>query len=146
VQAHRCLALVTTVIGEPASAILEAATSDTIDLIVMGTQGLGSVRRWLLGSTTGRVLRRTGLPVLAVPFASESGAVTQDGGLEISRILMATDFSESSVSAAKIATNLAVPLSASLTLAHAIEQLTMPPQWQPLVRPALRDADAKRPG
>ena len=61
-------------IGEPAAAIFEAATADATDLIVMGTQGLGGFRKWLLGSTTERLLRRTHLPVLAVPLAGESGA------------------------------------------------------------------------
>ena len=32
------------------------------DLIVMGTQGLGGFRKWLLGSTTERLLRRTHVP------------------------------------------------------------------------------------
>ena len=48
-------------------AILEAARADAADLIVMGTQGLGGFRKWLLGSTTERLLRRTHIPVLAVP-------------------------------------------------------------------------------
>lgn len=123
-----------TVIGEPVNAILEAATADTADMIVMGTQGLGGFRKWLLGSTTERLLRRTHVPVLAVPLASESDAVPQHGSLEISQILAATDFSESSVSAAKTAANLAVQLSASLTLAHVVEPLTVPARWQPLAQ------------
>ena len=123
-----------TVIGEPANAILEAATADPADLIVMGTQGLGGFRKWLLGSTTERLLRRTHVPVLAVPLASDADAVPQHRGFEISHILAATDFSESSVTAAEIAANLAGQLSASLTLAHVVEPLTVPPQWQPLVQ------------
>ena len=123
-----------TLIGKPADAILEAATTDTADLIVVGTQGLGGFRKWLLGSTTERLLRRTHVPVLAVPLVSESDAVPQRGGLEISQILAAVDFSESSVTAAKMAGNLAMELSASLMLAHVVEPVTVPPQWQPLVQ------------
>ena len=126
--------VVKTLIGEPATAILEAATAEAADLIVMGTQGLGGLQKWLLGSTTERLLRRTHVPVLAVPMASTSGAAPQHGGLEISQILAATDLSESSVTAAKIAANLAVQLSASLTLAHVVEPMTVPPQWEPLVQ------------
>lgn len=66
-----------TLTGKPAEAILQAATADGADLIVMGTQGLGGFRKWLLGSTTERLLRRTDVPVLAVPFASESDVVRQ---------------------------------------------------------------------
>ncbi len=129
-----------TPIGEPATAILEAATADAADLIVMGTQGLGGFRKWLLGSTTERLLRRTRVPVLAVPLASDSDAEPADGHLGISRILAATDFSDSSVTAATLAADLAVQLSASLTVAHVVEPLTVPPQWQPLVQ----DSDEHR--
>ena len=121
-----------TLIGKPADGILQAATADGADLIVMGTQGLGGFRKWLLGSTTERLLRRTDVPVLAVPFASESEDVHQRG-LEISQILAATDFSESSGTAAQVAASLAMQLSASLTLAHVVEPLTVPPQWQTLL-------------
>ena len=38
-----------TATGDPAAAILETATSEAADLIVMGTQGLGGLRKWLLG-------------------------------------------------------------------------------------------------
>ena len=54
-------------VGNPADVILETAARERTDLIVMGTHGLGGVRKWLLGSTTERVLRRTHTPVLAVP-------------------------------------------------------------------------------
>ena len=122
-----------TLIGKAADAILEAATAEGADLIVIGTQGLGGFRKLLLGSTTERLLRRTRIPVLAVPRASEADAAHQHAGLEISRILAAIDFSESSVTAANIAANLAVQLSASLTLAHVVEPLTLLAPWQPLV-------------
>ena len=54
-------------VGHSADVILETAARERTDLIVMGTHGLGGVRKWLLGSTTERVLRRTHTPVLAVP-------------------------------------------------------------------------------
>jgi len=37
------------------------------DLVVMGTQGVSGLRATLLGSHTAEVIRKTGLPVLAVP-------------------------------------------------------------------------------
>ena len=77
--------VVKTLIGKPADAILQAATADTIDLIVIGIQGLGGFRKWLLGSTTERLLRRTHVPVLAVPLASESDTVPQRGAFRSHR-------------------------------------------------------------
>ena len=88
-----------TPIGDPAAVILETATSEAVDLIVMGTQGLGGFRKWLLGSTTERLLRRTHVPVLAVPLREESGVPPENAKVEIGQILAATDFSESSVAA-----------------------------------------------
>jgi len=131
-----------TLIGEPADSILKAASRDNADLIVMGTQGLGGFRKWVLGSTTERLLRRTHVPVFAVPPAGESDGRPQPGGLEITQILAATDFSEPSVTAVKVAASLTTQLSASLTLAHAVEPLTVPPDWQGL----LEESNEKRLG
>jgi nucleotide-binding universal stress UspA family protein len=127
--------VVKTTVGEPAPAILEAARADAADLIVVGTQGLGGFRKWLLGSTTERLLRRTHVPVLAVPSPSSDSAVEpRHRGFEISRILAATDFSESSVAAAQAAMELSVWWPASLTLVHVLAPLAVPAQWQPLVQ------------
>ena len=127
--------VVKTTVGEPATAILETAKADGADLIVMGTQGLGGFRKWLLGSTTERLLRRTHVPVLTVPsISSESDGVPAPRGLTISHILAATDFSDSSVTAAQTAVELSMRCSASLTLAHVVAPLRVPAQWQPLVQ------------
>ena len=115
-----------TVIGDAAGAILETAATESVDLIVMGTQGLGGLRKWLLGSTTERVLRRTRVPVLAVPDADES--VTTEAG-SVSHILAATDFTGPSVAAAKVAGQLARAFSARLTLMHVVEPVAVLPQW-----------------
>ena len=138
--------VVTTTVGEPAIAILEAARADAADLIVMGTQGLGGFRKWLLGSTTERLLRRTDIPVLAVPSpSSDSDIDSQHGGFEITHILAATDFSESSVAAAQAAVELSQRWSAPLTLVHVLAPLKVPAQWQPLVQESedMRAASAR---
>ena len=57
-------------IGEPSEAILQAGHRLQPELIVMGTHGLGGLRKFLLGSTTERVLRGTEWPLLAVPPAA----------------------------------------------------------------------------
>jgi nucleotide-binding universal stress UspA family protein len=53
--------------GSPASQILATAKRLGSDLIVIGTQGLSGVQKLVFGSTTEQVLRRTTIPVLAVP-------------------------------------------------------------------------------
>jgi nucleotide-binding universal stress UspA family protein len=50
----------------PASAIVDYAAENAIDVIVMGTHGRGRVGRWLLGSVADRVVRTAPCPVLVV--------------------------------------------------------------------------------
>jgi nucleotide-binding universal stress UspA family protein len=53
--------------GAVAENIVQYAQENGIDLIIMGTRGQGGIQRFLLGSTTDRVLRTGHLPVLVVP-------------------------------------------------------------------------------
>ncbi len=56
----------TTVDGSPAREIVDYATDQGCDLIVMGTHGRSGVDRLLLGSVAERVVRRSPVPVLTV--------------------------------------------------------------------------------
>jgi nucleotide-binding universal stress UspA family protein/mono/diheme cytochrome c family protein len=52
--------------GSPATAIVEDATNNTADLIVMGTHGHGAVLHVLMGNVAERVVRAAPCPVLTV--------------------------------------------------------------------------------
>lgn len=52
--------------GDPDSTIVEYAESEDVDLIVMPTRGRRKLERFLLGSTTERVLRQAETPVLTL--------------------------------------------------------------------------------
>ncbi len=55
----------TTVIpGHPATVILEEAEKGNIDLIVLGSRGLGAVKGLLLGSVSAAVIQKAPCPVL----------------------------------------------------------------------------------
>jgi len=54
--------------GEPWEKILEAVAQTNADLVVMGTHGRKGLDRALFGSTAERVLRRSTVPVVAVPL------------------------------------------------------------------------------
>jgi nucleotide-binding universal stress UspA family protein len=54
-------------VGTPATEIERAARRLRADIIVMGAHGLSGASRMMLGSTTHRILRRSRLPVLAIP-------------------------------------------------------------------------------
>jgi nucleotide-binding universal stress UspA family protein len=119
-----------TTVGDAPTAIREMAEAHGAELIAMGTHGLGGLRKWLLGSTTERVLRRTRVPVLAVPPSegSPAGAAGQ-----VSHLLAATDFSDASVEALKAAAEWAREFAAAMTVAHVVEPLAVAAQWQALV-------------
>ncbi len=52
--------------GSPAEQILDYAENNDIDLIVMGTQGLTGIKRFLIGSVAENVIRHSKVPVLVV--------------------------------------------------------------------------------
>ena len=52
--------------GDPASEILEIAGEEGCDIIIMCTHGMGSIKRFLLGSVTNKVVIHSKVPVLVV--------------------------------------------------------------------------------
>ncbi|SFR43925.1 MULTISPECIES: universal stress protein [Halorubrum] len=52
--------------GTPHSAILEYASANDVDLVVMGTHGRTGVERYLLGSVAEKVVRLSDVPVTTV--------------------------------------------------------------------------------
>ncbi len=57
-----------TALGPPAREILKAAQAGRYDSLVVGTKGLNGARRLFFGSTTSALLRKTMVPILAVPM------------------------------------------------------------------------------
>ena len=53
-------------VGRPAQEILKVAKRRRCDLIVMGSRGLGGIRKLLLGSTTDGVVHHASIPVLVI--------------------------------------------------------------------------------
>lgn len=52
--------------GHPASTIVEMASEDNYDLIVMGSRGLGGIKKLFLGSISNAVVQETDVSVLIV--------------------------------------------------------------------------------
>jgi universal stress protein A len=135
-------------IGDPADVILDTAAIERTDLIVMGTHGLGGVRKWLLGSTTEKVLRRTHASVLAVPpGAGESVTARFEAASGLGPVLAATDFSDTSTRAVRWAAKVAQEIASPLLLVHVVEAIAVASQWRPYVaeaeEPRLADARGK---
>ena len=116
-------------VGDAAQSIVDTAATEAIDLIVMGTQGLGGLRKWILGSTTEQVLRQTRTPVLTVPTAESDPLRDSERPLGTGPVLAATDFSEPATFALNYAAQIAADVHVPLLLAHVVEPLTVPPRW-----------------
>jgi nucleotide-binding universal stress UspA family protein len=84
------------VTGRPATMLTAIADKRGADLIIVGRSDHGVMDRIVGGETTLQIMRLSRIPVLAVPSESET----------YHSIVVATDFSASSVRAAKIASEL----------------------------------------
>lgn len=96
--------------GRPSQAIVDRAAAFEADVVVMGRTGCSGLGERLLGTVTERVLRRTDVPVLAVP----DGDLGTDTGAEYGDVLVTTDGSENAEAAAPYAGGLARRLGATL--------------------------------
>jgi nucleotide-binding universal stress UspA family protein len=52
--------------GDAATMIVDEAERESVDMIVMGTRGLNTARRWLMGSVSSRVVQHAPCNVLVV--------------------------------------------------------------------------------
>lgn len=59
-------------INKPGEGIVKCAEKEKADLIVMGTRGLSSLRRTVLGSVSDYVLHHSQKPVAVVPSPEQS--------------------------------------------------------------------------
>lgn len=57
--------------GKPSSVIVRMGEAEEIDLIIMGSRGLGAVGRFLLGSTTREVVETCNKPIMIVKAKAE---------------------------------------------------------------------------
>lgn len=103
--------------GKPAKAIRAHANEHDIDLLAMGRRGRTRLKERLLGSVTERVLRKTRIPVLAVP-AVES---TPDLEWSCEDLLLTTDGSDVAERAAPYADDIAQTWKATLHLLSVVD-------------------------
>ena len=66
VQEHRITVQTIITKGRPHLQIIQYAEKKKVDLIVMCTRGQSGLNRWMMGSTTDRVVRGAEVPVLLV--------------------------------------------------------------------------------
>jgi nucleotide-binding universal stress UspA family protein len=128
--------------GNASDCILWFAANENMELIVMGTHGRRGFDRLVLGSTTDRVMRKAGCPVLVVSNPSHPQMATgPDGRHRLSRILYCTDFSHNSERARSYAISLAAEYGAELTLLHVAEAAPDLAHAEAIVRERTRELD-----
>lgn len=104
--------------GEPYRTIVDYAASQDIDLVVMPTHGRQGLERFLLGSTTERVLRRSDVPVLTIRPNDDDDCTTT---YPYQNVLTPTDGSNCAQEAVKIAGDVATITGAALHLLTVID-------------------------
>jgi nucleotide-binding universal stress UspA family protein len=106
--------------GKPAPEILRVARERRSDLIVMASHGSTGFRKLFFGSTTERVLRETGVPVLVTP-GDGAPLDVEDVRKAIRRVLVPVDLTAASSHQLDVAGRLADALALPLLLVHIIE-------------------------
>jgi nucleotide-binding universal stress UspA family protein len=99
--------------GAPASRILEVATQEAADLLVVGTHSRTGLPRVVLGSIADRMVRQATCPVLTVRSTPGGGPRG-----EIRRICYATDFSPTARAAWPWVVAIATAAGAEVDLVH----------------------------
>ena len=103
--------------NNPAEETVRWVTRSGIDLLVMGTHGSTGLKRTLLGSVASSVARQNPCPVLLVPPSLWSGSAHTPG---LERVMIATDFHESALEAARWSIRDLAP-EAEHSLVHVLE-------------------------
>jgi len=108
------------VTGEPAPDIVAAARRWNPDVVMMATHGLGTFRRFLIGSVTAKVLHDLHLPVWTGVHTETAPPLEK---IHCRRILCAVDLSPRSQNILEWAAWMADEYDADLAVAHATEKL-----------------------
>jgi nucleotide-binding universal stress UspA family protein len=104
--------------GRASELIVNCGAAMKVDLLVMGTHGLGGFHRLLLGSVTEKVVRTATCPVLTVPPAVPA---TTPRPILFKKILCPIDFSPSSLKALEYALELGRQANGCVTALYALE-------------------------
>jgi len=106
--------------GDIQDDLLDIAAEKDVDLIVMGTHGRRRFERWLLGSVTEGILRRSPVPVLTVSRLDAEHAIEKPKPIPLERILCATDLGGGAVDEINRAAEWGREFSADVVILHAV--------------------------
>jgi nucleotide-binding universal stress UspA family protein len=109
--------------GEAAQKIIQCASANHADLIMIPTQGMGIYRRLILGSTSAKVLHDADCPVWTGVHLENAPALE---AVACQRILCAVDLKPLSARVLDWASHLAEEYQAELTLVHVVSGDSQP--------------------
>jgi universal stress protein E len=101
-----------TVLGKPYVETIHAVQTQGFDLVFVGTRGESAIKRFLVGSTSSRLIQNCPAPLWVTH---------QDTKPQISSVLAAVDFSPASQVALRSAAKLAVASKAKLHVVHVLD-------------------------
>ncbi len=129
--------------GWVTTAILSLAEEQKVDLIVLGTHGVGGVDRGALGSVADKVLRKARCPVLVSRRQEHQGAAASgtQGPIRLERVVFCTDFSDPARRALDYALSVAAEYDAEITLLHVLEEAQSPDKTEKAMATATRQLD-----
>ncbi|MFU8795944.1 MAG: universal stress protein [Dehalococcoidia bacterium] len=140
--------------GTAGDSILAYADKSEIDLIAMATHGRSGLKRAVLGSVAGFILRESGLPVLIVR-PRENGKKTSKDAQPITKILVCLDGSPLAEQVMPCAAGEALAFQAKLVLLRVVSApivyspgipgaASVPVQTEAMLKQAERDLDFAR--
>jgi nucleotide-binding universal stress UspA family protein len=104
-------------VGYPSEIILRVSQVEDADLVVMGSHGRAGFERFLVGSVTSKVLRKSIVPVL-VCHPSNPFKVLEDQKLNVDTILCPIDFGKQAERVKDLAFSIAKDFHAKLIFLH----------------------------
>jgi nucleotide-binding universal stress UspA family protein len=124
--------------GTVSQAILEAAETNTVSLIIMGARGINPIQELLLGSVSSTVLRQTTINVLIMHFNPEQDDADATCSIPrqdlFSKILLPTDFSLSARDTLSFIKT--IPSIKEVILLHVISRVKSQPEIEAIVQEA----------
>ena len=131
-------------VGPPAREILASAKDSAAALVVMGTQGLGGLRKLFFGSIAEKVLSDAAVPVLAVPLPESAGtgaerAPDSDAGVpDIDVVIASVELDASAEAVIGHAVSFAKGFGLPVTLLHVVPPVEGMPRAVEAARAAER--------
>jgi nucleotide-binding universal stress UspA family protein len=113
---------------DPASGLFEFMLSHRLDLIVLATHGREGLKRWLRGSVSEALGRRTHIPALFLGSNSRGFVDPTTGKLRRERILVPVAHQPSPLRSLNILTNLLAPFGVSPTAFQFLHVGKEPPE------------------